>query len=191
MRFATSHRCVLKLITLVLALGIGSALACSEQMADRRADLEHEEPPRLLQELAPYPLDTAQVVAGQTVYVPCYSQAFVQTFEPQRLPFAITLSLRNTDVDHPIIIRTARYYGSDGTLLRDLVPEGPVAIGPMGTVAHPIAKLDLGGGEGANFLIEWVSLAPVSPPIFEAVMVSSAGTSAMAFSSRGVVVDER
>lgn len=177
---------------LVVLAGLGPLLACSE-MAERRADLAREEPPQLLQELVPYALDPAQVVAGQTVYVPCYSQAYFQTFarEPQRLPFAISISLRNTDVEHPIIIRSARYYASDGTLLRDFASEGPVAIGPMGSVTQPIAQLDLEGGEGANFLVEWVSLAPVSTPIFEALMISSSGTSAMAFTSRGEVVHER
>ena len=97
---------------------------------------------------------------------------------------AVTLSIRNTDDRSPIELRAIRYYASNGELIEEYLTDGPVELAPMSTGTQPMSRVDRRGGEGANFIVEWTSTAPVSEPIIEAVMVSG-GTQGVAFVSRG------
>ena len=51
-------------------------------------------------------------VQGQTVYVPAYSHVYHQRGRPQLL--TITLSVRNTDLNHEIVLASVRYYDTGG-----------------------------------------------------------------------------
>ncbi|MDJ0866634.1 MAG: DUF3124 domain-containing protein [Myxococcota bacterium] len=152
---------------------------------ERRA-AEAPEPMRRLEDLIE--IDESRVVAGQTLYVPAYSQ--IPLDERHRMPLAVSLSVRNTDDQHPIAITSVRYYASSGELLRELIGEGAVRLDPMATATHAIGAMDRAGGEGANFVLEWVAAHRVSPPIVESVMVST-GTQGISFVSRGEVIRER
>ena len=53
---------------------------------------------------------------GQTVYVPIYSHVYAGDTETT-FYLAATLSIRNTDQNHPITIVSVEYYDSNGRLL--------------------------------------------------------------------------
>ena len=125
-------------------------------------------------------------VGGQTVYVPVYSHIYFQD-EGREIDLAATVSIRNTDPEHPLTVTRVRYYDSDGRLVRRY-GEGPVTLAPLASRAYVIEERDRTGGVGANVLVEWEAAAAVSAPIAEAVMISTASTQGISFVSRGVPV---
>ncbi|MGH0036595.1 MAG: DUF3124 domain-containing protein [Myxococcota bacterium] len=171
---------------LPLALGgVGCEEASSVRDLDSGAD---SEPPGLLSDLPASSLDPAAAVRGQTLYVPSYSQVLVEA--ERRLGVTVTLSIHNVDFEHPITLTSVRYYRSEGTLIEEFLKDGPVELKPMQTAMKAVARSDVRGGEGANFVVEWISDQEVNPPLTEAVMVFARGQG-FSFTSRGVVIDER
>lgn len=130
-----------------------------------------------------------KVVAGQTIYVPVYSQVPVGD---KGHPFAlsVTLSIRNTDRSGPIVIRSVNYFDQDGRLIRSFLKR-PVRVSPMASVDYFVEERDLSGGISASFLVEWVAEQPVSNPLTEAVMVGTASSLGVSFTSRGSIVAEK
>lgn len=123
---------------------------------------------------------------GQQVYVPVYSAiGFAST---EAFDVAVTLSFRNLDRSAPITIKSAAYYDTDGKEIQDLL-DGPRTLGPFGSTQVLIKQQDFSGDIGANVVVEWSADQPVTPPLFEAVMVGARGTQAFAFTSRGVILD--
>jgi Protein of unknown function (DUF3124) len=123
---------------------------------------------------------------GQQVYVPVYSAiGFVST---EAFDVAVTLSFRNLDRSTPIMIKSATYYDTEGKEIGDLL-DGPRTLGPFGSTQVLIKQQDFSGDVGANVVVAWSADQPVTPPLFEAVMVGARGTQAFAFTSRGVVLE--
>ncbi len=165
---------VLIVALVVLARRIENHLGTIEtQMLDRAPTA----PP--LQELAASPVVAA---AGETVYVPVYSHIYASRGSKLRLE--VTLSIRNTDLDLPIVIKSLRYYDTAGRMLREYL-EAPVLLEPMASTDFLVERRDVAGGVGANFLVDWVAEDLVSEPIIEAVMVSHEGTKAFSFVRSG------
>ena len=54
--------------------------------------------------LKPVTLESKKVLAGQTIYVPVYSYIYHYDTQNQVINLATTLSIRNTDLKHPMII---------------------------------------------------------------------------------------
>jgi hypothetical protein len=54
------------------------------------------------------------IVMGQTVYVPIYSHIYYYNSQVQVMNLSATLSVRNTDSTHPIILTAVKYYDTDG-----------------------------------------------------------------------------
>lgn len=129
------------------------------------------------------------VVVGQVVYVPVYSEIY--DFSLNR-PFqlAATLSLRNTDPVNPIFIETVDYYDSSGTLVTAYLSH-PLALGPLASTAVVVESGNTQGGAGANFLVTWRAAIPVSDPVIEAVMISTASQQGVSFLSPGRVITNR
>ena len=132
------------------------------------------------------PLPRGEAVTGASVYVPVYSHIFFQD-EGREIDLAATVSIRNTDPEHPLTLTRVRYYDSDGRLVRQY-GEGPVTLAPLASRAYVVEERDRTGGVGANFLVEWEAAAAVSAPVAEAVMISTASTQGISFVSRGVPV---
>ena len=161
-------------------------LACSEEAQERR-DLAQAAAvaPLLVSDLPRSDL-VGRAPGAHVVYVPAYSRIFAG---PQRVfELAVSLSIRNTDDRHPIELTSIRYYDSGGDLVEDYLEGSSVELAAMATATQPIAVIDRRGGEGANFIVEWISRAPVSDPIVEAVMISS-GREGISFVSRGVEIE--
>lgn len=126
-------------------------------------------------------------VVGATVYVPVYSHIYQQS-QNRTFNLTATLSVRNTDLNSPIIIKKVYYYDSDGKLVHKYLDD-PQTIGPLSSTSFVIEEEDLRGGVGANYLVLWEAKQPVNQPIFEAVMISTAQNQGISFVSVGRVID--
>lgn len=123
-----------------------------------------------------------QVAAGQTIYVPVYSHIY--HFGGREMLLEATLSIRNTDPEQSIIIKSVRYYDTAGSMVREYL-EAPAVLNPMASTDFLVERRDKQGGSGANFLIDWVAEVEVNEPVMEAVMVSTEGNRAISFVRRG------
>lgn len=145
--------------------------------------------PEPTRQLKPVTLDVSKVVTGQTVYVPIYSHIYTVN-QSRSIDLTATLSIRNTDLNHPIVITFVKYYGTNGDLIRtDL--ESPVELPPLASTDFVVDQSDTGGGVGANFIVEWVAAAEVSDPVIEAVMVDIVNNQGISFISPGRVIQRR
>lgn len=165
---------------LVVALGaLGLWAIRSEQRFDRIETLRRAPTAPPLNELrgGVHPRTT-----GQTVYVPVYSHVYAAGGVPRLLE--TTLSIRNTDVEHSIVIDSIRYYDTEGKLLKDYL-EAPVILASLASTDFLVEHRDRAGGVGANFLVDWVSEATVTEPVIETVMVNVEGNRAFAFARTG------
>ena len=95
--------------------------------------------------------------------------------------------VHNTDMDKPIRLLAARYYATDGRFLRNFVPAARV-LKPMETVEFLVERRDVAGGSGANFVIQWESAAPVSPPLVQALHVELQTNRAIVFTTDAVLI---
>lgn len=129
-----------------------------------------------------------QIVTGQRVYVPAYSEIFFGSAS-QTIPLTVTLAVHNADLDTPIIIQSVRYYDTEGQLVRNFVEEA-LELPPIATTGFVIEENDTVGGWGANFVVEWVAEQPVYEPVIEAVMVSARGTHGISLLSVGRILSE-
>ncbi len=109
---------------------------------------------------------------GETLYLPVYSHIWHgdpdRNGQPVKTLLSVSVSIRNTDPANAIRINSAEYFDTGGKKLKQYIPAA-VSIAPMGTYELFISRGDDSGGSGANFLISWMSDAPASPPIVEAV----------------------
>ena len=127
--------------------------------------------------------DSIAVPYNRTVYVPAYSHIYDRS-TGRTIDLTTTLSIRNTDPDRPITLTWVRYYDNDGALVRSYVGNS-VTLAPMASTAYVVEEGDRRGGVGANFLLEWTAAGPVTEPLIETVMISTAGGQGISFTSRG------
>lgn len=110
---------------------------------------------------------------GQTLYLPIYSHIWhgnkiIDGKYPVKSLVSALVSIRNTSLKTPIRITSARYYSTDGKLLKEYL-EKPVDIGAMGTLELFVERKESEGGSGANFIIQWDAVSSTNPPMVEAV----------------------
>lgn len=120
-----------------------------------------------------YPLAAEELSTGQALYLPVYSHIWFgdrigNTMQPATTPLSALVSIRNTSLKKSIRILSARYYSTEGKLLKEYLNK-PVAIGAMGTLELFVERKELEGGSGANFVIQWDADAATNPPVIEAV----------------------
>ncbi len=145
----------------------------------------HSSAPERLQPVGTVP---GPLVPGGTVYVPVYSSLHLgRDIKQAMVELAVTVSVRNVSVEHPIVIEWVRYFDSTGKRVRDYL-EKPSALPALGSVEFVVQRSDTTGGPGANFLIHWNGPAGVEEPIIEAVMLGQAGNAGISFTSPGRVV---
>jgi len=65
------------------------------------------------------------------------------------------------------------YYNSGGDRVIAYLDQ-PIQLGPLASTEVVVDRTNVTGGGGANFIVAWQSAAPVSDPIIEAVMISTA-----------------
>ena len=136
-----------------------------------------------------FPEENGAQIVGQTIYVPIYSHIYIRD-KSRVINLAATLSIRNTDAQNPIRINSARYYDTNGALVREYV-KTPLRLPPMASTDFVVDEDDLSGGVGANFIVEWGAGVEVTAPVVEAVMISTASQQGISFVSQGRVIKDR
>jgi hypothetical protein len=125
---------------------------------------------------------------GQLIYVPVYSHIFFGDRQ-QSFNLSVTLSLRNTDLTHPIEITSVRYYDEKGKLLKDFAPPA-ITIAPLASTRFFVKESDVSAGSEACFLVRWQAPQKVNPPIIEGLMVGTSFGQGISFTSPGRVLEE-
>lgn len=120
---------------------------------------------------------------GGSFYVPAYSSVSISQ-GAARADFAVTLSIHNTSETDPLILRRVAYFDTAGKLVESYLTK-PVALKPFATVEVHVPTIDVRGGTGANFIVEWNAMSPITEPAVEALMIGSIGAGHYSFISPG------
>ena len=132
--------------------------------------------------------DDIQLSMGQSVYVSIYSHIY-SGIKARPFDLVAILSIRNTDIDQPVMIVAVKYYDTEGKLLKEYLDE-PLELNALASTRYIIKEDDKTGGSGANFIVKWKSNKKVTPPIIEAVMIGTHSGQGISFVSRGQVIEE-
>ena len=113
-----------------------------------------------------------ELSTGQTLYLPVYSKIWhgdrIEGQHPVDRLVSALVSVRNTSLKTPIKIISARYYNTDGKLLKEYLDK-PVVVNAMGTLELFVERKESDGGSGANFILQWDSAVPTNPQVVEAI----------------------
>ena len=120
-------------------------------------------------------------------YLSVYSLVYHRT-EKRQYNLSVTISMRNTSSTETLVLNAIDYYNGEGEKIRAYV-ENPVCLGPMVTREIVINAPDTEGGVGGNFIFDWHMRNESTKPIFEAVMISTAGQQGLSFVTTGVHLD--
>lgn len=129
-----------------------------------------------------------QIVSGQTVFVPAYSEIFSGTAD-RTTRLTVTLAIHNTDAEHPIIIESVAFYNTEGQLVRNFVEE-PLVLNPLATTGFVVEDADNSGGFGANFVVNWIAETLVFEPVVEAIMINTSNQQGLSFITTGRILDQ-
>jgi hypothetical protein len=142
----------------------------------------------------PAAAQNAAPAAEQLLYLPVYSHIYYGELDRKGQPndklLSVHVSIRNTDMRNSIKVMYARYYDTDGKLLKDYLP-APRTIPPLGTAELFIPRSDASGGSGANFLIAWKADAGVNPPLAEAIHTEFEVGRTLIFTTQGQPIKAR
>lgn len=134
--------------------------------------------------------------SGQALYLPIYSHIWhgdrvVDGKNPLKNTVSALVSIRNTSLKTPIRVSSARYYSTQGKLIKQFISK-PVVVGAMGTLELFVERKESEGGSGANFLIEWDSTVPTNAPLVEAVHADIKGHQTLTFvtTARQIQIDK-
>ena len=126
---------------------------------------------------------------GQTLYVPIYSHIYFKN-QDRTINLAATVSVRNADREHAIVLSTIDYIDNNGRLVRQYLDQ-PRRLGPLASTSIVIEESDAAGGLGANFIIDWHAAQPVNAPVVESIMISARSSLGISFTSPARVMAER
>ena len=118
-------------------------------------------------------LDKSEMNYNDTLYVPIYSNIYVDKQNQKRL-LAATLSIRNTSYSDSLFITKIDYFNTEGNLVRHYL-NGAISLPPMGTINYVIEKEDDLGGSGANFIVIMRGRHKHLKPITQAIMIGENG----------------
>lgn len=128
-------------------------------------------------------LDKKSMHFKDIIYVPIYSDIYMDTANPQHL-LSATLSIRNTSFNDTLYVSKIDYYDTNGSLVRQYIDK-TISINPMATVNYVIEKEDNVGGSGANFIIELRSKSTDINPLIQAIMIGQLSNKSFSFSTDG------
>ena len=167
-------------LALLLALG-----ACAEAPEAPSASVPA---PEAAPDTSAWATALADAPAGQLLYVPAYSHVYFGDRQ-RALDLATTLSVRNADPEAALRLVAVHYVGSEGQRIRSYL-DAPRTLGPLATADFVVAESDRTGGAGASFLVEWTADGPLTPPVVEAVMISTSGQQGVSFVTEARVIAE-
>lgn len=139
-------------------------------------------------------LPKGQLSRGQTLYLPVYSHIWHgDLVDGGRYPLknlvSALVSVRNTSFKSSITVTSARYYGTDGKLLKEYI-RAPKVIAPMATMELFVEKSDSAGGSGANFVIQWSAQNLTNLPVVEALHADIKGHQTLTFVTVARLISE-
>jgi hypothetical protein len=84
------------------------------------------------------------------------------------------LTIRNTDLHHPITVNSINYHDSNGVLKKHVLKE-PMTLDPISSKSMRFEEkeLDAGSGVAGCFIVDWKSAERVSEPIIEGIIGTS------------------
>ena len=115
-------------------------------------------------------------------YLSVYSQIYSIT-EHKTHNLTSMISMRNTSELDTIYILRAEYYDTNGKSVRKYF-ESPIYLAPMETSEIIIDEIDVSGGTGSNFILEWKIPKNCPEPLFEGVMTSTMGQQGLSFTTQ-------
>ena len=118
-----------------------------------------------------------------STYLSVYSHIYTLT-EEKITDLTATISMRNTSMTDTLYVFKAEYFDTNGKSVRNYITQ-PIFIAPMETAEIVIEQKDNAGGSGANFIFDWKIKAGAPEPLFEAVMISTAGGQGLSFTTQG------
>lgn len=130
----------------------------------------------------------AEMSKGQTLYVPCYSHIY-HGVKTRPFDLTITLAVRNSDPRRTMRLVSVDYFGSDGKLLKRFLGS-ETSMGPLSTREFTVEQNDTSGGAGASFVVRWRSDVAMNEPVVESVMIGTANSQGISFTSRAIMVTE-
>ena len=110
---------------------------------------------------------------GQTVYLSLYPK--IESAGKKRSKFLTTiLTIRNTDLHHPITVNSINYYDSNGAQKKHVLKK-PLTLNPISSksIRFEEKELDTENGMTGCFIIVWKSTEKVSEPIIEGIIGTS------------------
>lgn len=128
-------------------------------------------------------LPSEPLTVGGSIYVPAYSSVWINQ-GGARADFSVTLSIHNASETKPLVIKRIAYYDGAGKMVESHLKE-PVALKPFATIEAFVATLDIRGGTGANFVIDWAAAGEIAEPVTEALMIGTFANGHYAFISQG------
>lgn len=138
--------------------------------------------------------DEPALSSGQTLYLPIYSHVYHgevgKDGNPSQTLVSTHVSIRNTDPQLAIKLLSARYYDTNGKLVRAFL-NAPVTIPALGTHEIFIPRKDTSGGSGANFLVVWSAASPANLPIVEALHADIREARTLMFITTGQAIKTR
>jgi hypothetical protein len=130
---------------------------------------------------------TAKKIRGQVLYLPVYSN--IPYFEGDRkLDLSAVVAIHNTDLEHRMTITKVLFFDNDGKLVLNCLNRDSI-IQPLGATNFFIPERDK-SGTGTNLIIEWVSDTLINEPLVESIMLGSASSQGISFSSSGRIIRE-
>lgn len=163
--------------SLSLAILIGCNVPAGNTGATNKNQTKLDTKPRKIT------IDTTLYEYNDLVYVPIYSDIYVDDTAPSSL-LAATLSVRNTSFTDSLILFRVDYFNTDGKLVRPFINE-KVVIQPMATKSYVLSKQDDTGGHGANFIVEIASKSEMVKPVIQSIMIGEHSNKGFAFSTDG------
>jgi hypothetical protein len=92
-------------------------------------------------------------------------------------------SLRNTSEKDTVYLLKAEYFDTHGTSIRTYFNH-PIYLAPLETTEIIIDEMDVEGGTGSNFIVEWKTPKDFPEPLFEGIMNSTVGQQGLSFTTQ-------
>ena len=163
----------MKLISFIYLIPIWAMLACSgEHVEVEPLKINWSE-----RELDVLPTDSTLEIGSS--YLSIYSEIYSQN-EKNTRGLTVTVSMRNPNMDDTLYMTDIHSYNTSGEEIKQFVKK-PVFIRPMETLELVIEEDDNHNGTGGNLILDWAHKKGNVDPIFEAVMISTAGQQGISF----------
>ncbi|MEO9532088.1 MAG: DUF3124 domain-containing protein [Crocinitomicaceae bacterium] len=150
-------------------------VACGTSNEDKESDPEKID--WKARELS-YTLTDSNLVSGKS-YLSIYSQVYSQT-EHNTRDLTVTVSIRNPNDTDTLFLNSVKSYDTEGLEIKSYVGKTSY-VRPMETLELVISEENTHNGTGGNFIFDWQIQSKSSEPIFEAVMISTAGQQGISF----------